>query len=53
MPIKIRDRTFKSFGSAVRFIQDTLGLTKEKALAYVAEVDRKQNVKQEERKTDK
>ena len=46
MPVKIYNRTFKSFGSAVKFIQETLDLSKQEARAYVAAVDRKQNGKQ-------
>ena len=47
MPIKIYNRTFKSFGSAVKFIQETLEVSKDRARAYVAEVDRKQNAEGE------
>ena len=43
MPITIGNRKFKSFGSAVKFVMETLDLDKDKARAYVAAVDRKQN----------
>jgi len=49
MPVKIYNRTFKSFGSAVKFIEETLGISRERARNYVAAVDRKQNKPRDEK----
>jgi len=43
MPIKIGSKTFKTFDAAVRHIKKTRHLTEERAKAYVAAIDRKQN----------
>lgn len=42
MPIKIGKKTFKTFNEAVTFIMRTKKLTKDKARAYVATIERKQ-----------
>jgi hypothetical protein len=40
MPIKIGKRVFRRFEDAVAYIQTQKGLTKERAAAYVATIDR-------------
>jgi len=42
MPIQIGDRTFISFKAAVKHIMKVKRWTKEKASAYVASIERKQ-----------
>lgn len=45
MPIKIGNKTFASFAAAVRYIMRTKKMTKERASAYVATIERKQKGK--------
>lgn len=49
MPIKIGKRTFKTFNGAVRYIRRTKRFSLERAKAYVATIDRKQNKKRRKR----
>jgi len=42
MPIKIGEQSFLKFKDAVRFIMRTKNLTKARASAYVATIERKQ-----------
>jgi len=45
MPIKIGERTFKSFAQAVAYIMKKKKWKKERASAYVATIERKQRGK--------
>jgi hypothetical protein len=40
MPIKMGDKTFRDFDAAVAFVMRTKGLSKERAQAYVATIER-------------
>lgn len=43
MPIKIGNRTFKNFASAVSYVMRTKNLPKKRAEAYVASIERKKS----------
>lgn len=45
MPIKIDSKSFQSFAAAVRYVMRKKRLSKERASAYVATIERKQKGK--------
>jgi hypothetical protein len=45
MPIKVLGKSYKTFGGAVRAVMKKKRLSKSRASAYVATVDRKQHGK--------
>lgn len=45
MPIRMGKKKYKSFGGAVKAVMKKKGLSKKRASAYVATIDRRQNKK--------
>ena len=50
MPIKMGKKKYKSFKGAVNSVSKKKGLSKERAAAYVATIDRKQHPKNKKKK---
>lgn len=50
MPIKMGKKKYKSFGGAAAAIAKKKGISKERAAAYVATIDRKQHPKKKGKK---